>query len=99
MKTKRSCLLALLALLTVTFASSARAETWNPQKTWVFIVGLVTWKDTESFDSFPGQNRKDTVLVDTFKKRGVPAEQIVYLQDAEATTSIVESRFAEFVKR
>lgn len=82
-------------------ASSAvrAAEEWNPKRTWAFFVCLVEWKDKKTFSSFPKNNRKDTVLRDTLKARGVPPEQIVYLQDSAAKTSVVEQKFAEFLKK
>src|SRR5438270_10221562 len=100
MKTPRS-LFALISL-TIIFllAPSARAAgVWDPHHTWVFMVGLVTWQDHDSFDDFPAENRKDAVLLDTFKKRGVPPAQIVYLQDKAATTAAVETKFVDFLKR
>ncbi|MBV9241685.1 MAG: hypothetical protein JO314_06745 [Acidobacteria bacterium] len=101
MKIKRS-LLALVSLtILATFAPAicAQGSTWDPHHTWVFMVGMVEWKDKESFDSFPADNRKDLVLLDTFKKRGVPNSQIVYLADKAAPTAVVEQRFTDFLKR
>src|SRR5436305_7682289 len=101
MTNKRS-LLILISLTLLLLSVTTRAQTatrWDPHHTWVFMVGLVEWKDKDSFDSFPAENRKDTVLVDTFIKRGVPASQIVYLQDKAATTANVEKRFADFLRR
>lgn len=96
MKNKLSTCLVIVLLLA---SSAAAAPEWNPKHTWAFFVGLVDWKDSESFESFPAENRKDTVLRDTLKRRGVPAEQITYLSDSKATTSVVEARFAEFLKK
>lgn len=101
MTTKRSLLaLISLTLLLLTLPASAQTGTrWDPHHTWVFMVGLVEWKDKDSFDSFPAENRKDEVLLDTFKKRGVPSTQIVYLEDKAATTANVQTRFVDFLKR
>ncbi len=90
-----TCFVVLLLLV----SSAAAGPEWRPERTWAFFVGLVDWKDSETFESFPSENRKDTVLRDTLKRRGVPAEQIVYINDARATTAVVETRFAEFLKR
>lgn len=79
-------------------SASLAAEEWNPKRTWAFFVCLVEWKDKETFGSFPQKNRKDVVLRDTLKARGVPAEQIFYVKDSAATTSFVERSFAEFLK-
>lgn len=75
------------------------AADWNPKRTWAFFVCLVKWKDKESFGSFPTENRKDIVLRDTLKSRGVPPEQILYLQDSAATTKVVGQKFAEFLAK
>ncbi len=87
--------LIVLSASSATFA----AETWNPKRTWAFFVCLVEWQDKKTFSSFPKNIRKDTVLRDTLKARGVPDEQIVYLQDSAAKTAVVEEKFAEFLKK
>ncbi len=60
---------------------------WNPETTWVFAVGLLEWEDSETFAPFPDavEGRFDQQLVDFFRESGVPDEQIIYLQDKEAT--------------
>src|ERR1019366_9162860 len=60
---------------------------WQPQKTWVFVVGTLEWKDSEAFASFPKANRRDAQLVRCFRQKGVSAGHIVYLADKQATTS------------
>ena len=91
---KRSLVTLISLTLFCLVGSSANAQhhAWDPSHTWVFAVGLVEWKDKDSFDSFPAENRKDVVLVDTFRKRGVPPSQIVYLQDRAATTAARRAR-------
>jgi len=90
----------LLILFTLFLTPAARAaERWGPQKTWVFMVGLVSWKNKQDFEPFPAENRKDTVLRDTLLRRGVPSDHVVYLQDADATTENVKAKFTEFVKQ
>lgn len=80
-------LIAALWLLGVTtYAAAATGIEWQPQRTWVFVVGTLEWKDKESFSSFPKENRRDRELVRFFRQRGVPDSQIIYLQDREATT-------------
>lgn len=103
-KRSRTLLPFLISLtLLISIAPLANAQpngsSWDPRHTWVFMVGLVDWKNKDSFDSFPAENRKDTVLLDTFKKRGVPPSQMVYLADSAATTAAVEQRFNDFLKR
>ncbi|MEY2559977.1 MAG: hypothetical protein QOG51_392, partial [Verrucomicrobiota bacterium] len=79
--------------------ASARALGWQPRKTWVFVVGVLSWKHSETFGSFPVKNRRDNTLVDFFKQNGVPEAQIVYLQDKQATQSRIDSAFTEQLKK
>ncbi|HMG75495.1 MAG TPA: agenet domain-containing protein [Pyrinomonadaceae bacterium] len=81
--------------------SNAIAQTrdWQPQRTWVFVVGTLQWKHRDMFDSFPQKNRRDAQLVEFFRQQGVPAQQLVYLQDAQATTRQVKTAFAAFLAK
>ena len=83
------------------FSPRATAQTrdWQPQRTWVFVVGTLQWKHRDMFESFPQKNRRDAQLVQFFKQQGVPAQQLVYLQDAQATTRQVKSSFATFLAK
>src|SRR3989442_10477840 len=95
--------LALLVLLGCGFffGSNAIAQTrdWQPQRTWVFVVGTLQWKHRDMFDSFPQKNRRDAQLVEFFRQQGVPSQQLVYLQDAQATTRQVKTAFAAFLAK
>jgi hypothetical protein len=97
----KRCLVFLLALC-CSFAA-AKADPvpldWDPAHTWLFVVGVLEWKDSESFDPFPVKLRRDTELVDLFKAKGVPASQIVYLQDKQATQQRIESAFISQLKK
>jgi len=66
---------------------------WNPEHTWVFVVGTLEWKHADDFPPFPQQDRRDAALVEFFHSRGVPVTQIVYLQDREATTQRIQQAF------
>lgn len=77
--------------------SQTSQNVWNPNKTWVFFVGLVEWKDKKTFASFPQENRRDKVLLDVLRERGVPENQIVYLQDSAATTAKIQTSFEAFL--
>lgn len=69
----------------------AQESAWQPQRTWVFVVGTLEWQDKETFESFPKENRRDRELVRFFRERGVPDSQIVYLQDRMATTRRIQT--------
>lgn len=71
----------------------------QPERTWVFVVGTLEWKNRDLFNSFPQKNRRDAQLVEFFRKQGVPAQQLVYLKDAQATTRQVKAAFSEFLTR
>jgi hypothetical protein len=72
---------------------------WQPQKTWIFVVGVLSWKHSETYGSFPVKNRRDNLLVDFFKESGVPDSQIVYLQDKQATQQRIDRAFTEVLKK
>ena len=92
---------AILLLLQIAAAPAAPAKDlgWQPQKTWVFVVGVLSWKNSDMFGSFPAKNRRDAALVDFFKQSGVPDSQIVYLQDKKATQRRIDNAFAEQLKK
>lgn len=85
----RKTLSSLLAgLLLALGCQSARAEIdWQPQRTWVFAVGLLEWQHGKLYPSFPDAvpNRCDRRLVELLKAAGVPAEHVVYLEDHQGT--------------
>ena len=76
-----------------------RERDWQPPRTWVFIVGTLKWKHSDMFDSFPQKNRRDAQLVSFFRQQGVPANQLVYLQDSQATTRRVKESFSAFLSQ
>jgi Caspase domain len=79
--------------------ANARHRDWQPQRTWVFIVGTLKWQHAEMFDPFPQTNRRDAQLADYFRHQGVPDSQLVYLQDEQATTRRVRNAFSEMLSR
>ena len=89
----------LLAQFLNPLPASAQDLGWQPEKTWVFVVGVLNWKHGDMFGSFPVKNRRDAALVDFFKKSGVPGAQVVYLQDKEATQQKIDSAFAAELKK
>jgi hypothetical protein len=94
------CSLALTFLqLLVPVPASAKDLGWRPEKTWVFAVGVLSWKHSEMFGSFPVKNRRDTTLVEFFKTTGVPESQIVYLQDTQATQQRIDTAFTQQLKK
>ena len=93
---------AALTLVFVTLSAMPRAlaePAFPPEKTWVFVAGLLEWEDAESYESFPAENRQDEQMVETFRKSGVPERQICYIQDREGTLEHLESELAKFLKK
>jgi hypothetical protein len=66
---------------------------WQPERTWLFAVGTLQWKHPDYFPPFPQQNRRDAALVEFFRAQGVPAAQITYLHDSQATTRRIQQAF------
>jgi hypothetical protein len=62
-------------------------------------VGVLEWKDKDTFDSFPKENRLDRELVRFFRERGVPETQIIYLQDRQATTSKIRQSLLSLLSK
>jgi hypothetical protein len=79
--------------------SAQNQAKWNPKKTWVFFVSLLEWKNAEDFEPFPKENRKDLVLLNVLKQKGVPETQIVGLKDRQATNANIQSSFKTFLGR
>jgi hypothetical protein len=77
-------------------AASARERDWQPQRTWVYVVGLLKFENRDVFNSFPQTNRRDAQLVDFFRQQGVPEDHIVFLKDGQATSRRVQNSFPRF---
>lgn len=101
-----SKLFVLVFLLSVSFslshAKSSSNQTglsWNPERTWVFFVGLLEWQDSKRFGSFPQKNRRDEMLLNVLRGKGVPENQILYLRDSQATSAKINSTFPTFLSK
>jgi Caspase domain len=70
--------------------TASRARGWEPERTWVFVVGTLEWQRADYFDPFPKEQRRDAALVEFFRGQGVPTAQIVYLSDRQATTKRIQ---------
>src|SRR4249919_866874 len=101
MTTVTASALAALLILQISAARlpAANDPGWEPEKTWVFAVGVLSWKHSETYGSFPVKNRRDNAFVDFFKQKGVPDSQIVYLQDKQATQKHIDAAFTEQLKK
>ena len=90
-------LLSLLAFLSL---SALRAERpmWEPEKTWIFAVGVLKFDDS-SLATWPDKGREDAVMIAVMQKRGVPPDHILFLKNEEATKENVVRKFAPFLRR
>jgi hypothetical protein len=57
---------------------------WNPSNTWIFAVGVLKY-DKPEIKTWPQQGRSDETLINVFRTRGVPSNQIIFLKDDQAT--------------
>ncbi|HYW70449.1 MAG TPA: Tudor-knot domain-containing protein [Pyrinomonadaceae bacterium] len=96
-----SVTLALLVIFGSVLGHStfAKGRDWQPQRTWVFAVGILQFQHKDLFDSFPQKNRRDAQLIEFFRQQGVPESQIVFLKDSQATTRHVENSFPAFLSK
>ncbi len=79
-------------------ADTPRVEEWNPGHTWVFAMGLVTWSN-QDLATFAAENRSDVQLMAALQRWGVPAGQITYLQDEDATKARSERSLQDLLAK
>ena len=72
--------------------------TLDPANTYVLIAGVLTWKDP-NMNPFNNTHRKDEELYNLFVRKGVKKDNIIYLQDSEATNANMQSRLKELLER
>ena len=63
---------------------------WEPGKTWVFAVGVLTYP---SGQAWPEEGRRDADMISQLQARGVPASQITFIKDKRATIAAVRKSF------
>jgi hypothetical protein len=91
---------ALVALLAAWPGRIAAQEPgWQPQRTWVFVVGVLEWQAGHLYQSFPKKDRSDAELAEFFRRRGVPDDQVVALFDRQATLPRIEATLAGLLPR
>lgn len=95
MKVRRGALFCALILASANANATQKELSWDPAHTWIFAVGVLHWKHSEMFGSFPVKERRDAEVVDFFKQHSVPADHIVYLRDEHATQERIDSAFSE----
>ena len=84
-------LLAVLVLHVAAFsgtAPGAEAARWEPAKTFALFAGVLSWQD-KGLATYPTKDRQDRALEKRLVEGGVPAAQIVFLEDKEATREAI----------
>lgn len=92
-------LVLVTAILGRAWAAPAKTAPWNPSRTWVFVVGVLEWKDRETWTPFPKTDRRDVQLERVLERRGVPRDHIVALHDRAATRAAVEKSWHGLLAR
>jgi hypothetical protein len=69
---------------------------WEPTRTHVFAVGILEYADKVHW---PLEGRRDAVLMDALRARGVPASQVTFLTDAQGTMAGYEHALAATLER
>jgi hypothetical protein len=93
----RPKLIVVLALVTWGMTTSAALADigWKPSRTWVFAVGILQWKHSDIYNSFPNAmpNRADRRLINALKATGIPDDHIVFLVDEKATLTSIRREY------
>ena len=63
---------------------------WEPKKTWVFAVSVLAYPGGQGWSE---EGRRDTELMAELQARGVPASQIAFIKDQQATVTAVRELF------
>jgi hypothetical protein len=89
---------AALPWLVLALAAAAADSTWQPQRTWVFAVGVLKFEG-EALHGWPEKDRKDVDLIRALRGRGVPAAHIVFLKNEDATLAHIRESFEGLLAR
>lgn len=71
---------------------------WIPLKTLVFIIGVLQWQDP-SLATYEQKGRHDQLLYEILGQRGVPKNNMIYLQDKKATLANINKEFETLLKK
>lgn len=93
-----------VALLWLLISSRSRcseataAPAWTPKNTRLVVISLAGFQgEKPGQTSFSTSDRLDDPLVALFRQRGVPASNILYLKDNQATKEEVTKQFPSFL--
>lgn len=90
--------LSLCSSLCLAADKPRRAPKWSPENTRIVVISLARFAgEKDGATSFSIPDRLDDPLVELFKERGVPEEQILYLKDDEATKAAITEQLPAFL--
>ncbi|MBX7078084.1 MAG: hypothetical protein K1X88_02785 [Nannocystaceae bacterium] len=72
------------------------ATRWEPTRTRVLAVGILQYADRICW---PLEGRRDAVLMETLRARGVPADNLTFLTDAAGTIAGIEQALQDTLAR
>ena len=93
---RAQAIVVLAAMMWGMTVAGARADIgWTPSRTWVFAVGILQWKHSDIYESFPDAipHRADRRLIDALKATGIPDDHIVFLADERATLAAIRREY------
>jgi hypothetical protein len=90
--------LSVSLVLLLARTSSAAGPAWEPQKTWVFAVGVIKFDNPKTV-GWPEEGRADVEMLQSLEKRGVPRERILFLKNEDATRANIVKAFGPFLQR
>jgi hypothetical protein len=79
-------------------AAAAPPAAWEPERTWVFAVGVLQF-DNPKTTTWPEEGRADVDMIAAMEKRGVPADHVLFLKNREATKENIVRQFGPFLQR
>lgn len=77
-------------------AVETQQQQLNPDKTWLFAVGILQFSNNVSWSS---SNRRDSQIVSLFKGRGLPSDHVTYIVDRDATAAKIKAGFSQLLER
>src|SRR5436190_2465029 len=86
-----ACVVAVAVL-----ASCSKAAAWDPATTRVFAAGVLNFED-KHLAAWPDDGRVDAVMIDEFKRRGVPEDHIAFVTNEKATRQAAEARLVDLL--
>lgn len=91
-------LLLLCLVLVISTRLPAERPAWEPEKTWVFAVGVLKF-DNSGLATWPDEGRVDAEMIRALEKRGVPQDHVLFIKNEEATKAHIVEKFGPFLRR